>query len=164
MGIRFNADEIFGMAERIEINGAEFYRRAAGLNAAAESEKTLLDLADMEEQHRRIFAIMRQELSEKEKEPTVFDAEGQLGDYLRAMADGSVFNLKSDPAELLTGNESMEEIINRALGLEKDSIVFYLGIRDMVPERLGRNRLDDIIREEMNHISILSKELSSHRG
>ena len=80
------------------------------------------------------------------------------------MADGSVFNLKSDPAELLTGNESMEEIINRALGLEKDSIVFYLGIRDMVPERLGRNRLDDIIREEMNHISILSKELSSHRG
>jgi rubrerythrin len=164
MGVRFSADEIFQMAERIEINGAKFYRRAAGLNAAADFKKTLLDLADMEEQHRRIFAVMRQELTEREKEPAIFDTEGQLRDYLRAMADGYVFDVNADLSKLLTGRESMEEIINKALVFEKDSIVFYLGIRDMVSERLGRNRVDDIIREEMNHISILNKELSSRRG
>lgn len=164
MAIRFNVDEIFEMAEKIEINGAKFYRRAAGLKAAADSKKVLLDLADMEDQHRRIFAIMRQDLTEKEKEPVAFDPEGQAGSYLKAMADGYVFDVNADPSELLTGRESMKEIINRALGLEKDSIVFYLGIRDMVPEKLGRNRLDDIIREEMNHISILNREFSSRRG
>ena len=164
MGIRFSADEIFEMAERIEINGAKFYRGAAGLKVAADSKKVLLDLADMEDQHRRIFAVMRQELTGEEKEPVTFDAEGQLGDYLRVMADGYIFAVNADPSKLFRGRESMEEIINKALGFEKDSIVFYLSIRDMVPERLGRNRLDDIIREEMNHISILNKELSSRRG
>jgi len=50
-----------------------------------------------------------------------------------------------------------------AIGLEKDSIVFYLGMKDAVPERLGRSRIDDIIREEMSHVYLLSREFETLR-
>jgi len=32
-------------------------------------------------------------------------------------------------------------------------------MRDVVPAHLGRDKLDDIIKEEMGHIRLLSKEL-----
>ena len=42
---------------------------------------------------------------------------------------------------------------------EKDSIVFYLGMKEIVPENLGKTKIDQIIKEEMAHIKLLSKEL-----
>lgn len=42
---------------------------------------------------------------------------------------------------------------------EKDSIVFYLGMKDVVPAHLGTQKPDDIIGEEMGHMGLLSKEL-----
>ena len=32
-------------------------------------------------------------------------------------------------------------------------------LKDVVPEKLGKNKVDDIIKEEMGHIRVLSKEL-----
>ena len=51
-----------------------------------------------------------------------------------------------------------------AIEAEKDSIVFYLGMKEAVPENLGQGRLDHIIKEEMGHIRLLSKKLVEHRG
>ena len=55
--------------------------------------------------------------------------------------------------------KSMKEILKSAIEAEKDSIVFYLGMKDVVPESLGKSRIDHIIKEEMGHIRSLSKEL-----
>jgi len=65
--------------------------------------------------------------------------------------------------ERLTGREKAEDIFRMAIGLEKDSIVFYLGMKDAVPERLGRSKIDRIIKEEMVHIAILSGKLETLR-
>ena len=52
MSIRFNAEEIYEMAETIERNGAKFYAEAA-VKATDENVKTmLLDMAKMEEEQR----------------------------------------------------------------------------------------------------------------
>ena len=160
MGIVFNADEIFEMAEQIERNGAAFYRKAAESAEAEESSKWLLDLAAMEDEHEEAFAAMRAELAESERGEAVYDPydEGVL--YLRAFADGHVFDTKANPADRLTGQETMEDVINTAIGLEKDSIVFYLGLRGMVPESLGKDRIDDIVKQEMGHITALSQRLA----
>ena len=53
----------------------------------------------------------------------------------------------------------MEDILKEAITAEKDSIVFYLGMKDLVPQALGKNRIDAVIKEEMAHIRTLSKEL-----
>jgi rubrerythrin len=161
MSIPLSADEIFEMAEQMERNGARFYRRAAQEVGDSGARQLFRGLAAMEDQHEKAFAAMRADLSEQEREPTVADPYGEAVLYLRGMADGHVFDLKANPAEWLTGKETVEEILRTAIGFEKDSIVFYLGMKEMVPERLGQHRVDAVMKEEMGHIAVLSKEMAS---
>lgn len=161
MSIHFNADEIFEMAEQIERNGARFYRKVAEGSEDPGTRELLLGLAAMEDEHERTFAAMRAALSAEERTSTVFDPEGEAGMYLQAMADGYVFDMRADPTELLTGEEAIADVLRTAIGLEKDSIVFYLGIKEMVPERLGKDKISVIIKEEMGHITTLSNQLKS---
>jgi rubrerythrin len=159
MGFQFNADEIMEMAEQIERNGARFYRKAAGVVKDEKVAKLLYDLATWEEGHERTFAAMRKALTDKERQLTAFDPDHETSMYLRAMADGHVFDVRVDPANNLTGKESAKEILRMAIGQEKDSIIFYLGIKDMVSEVMGKEKIDEVIREEMRHIGFLNKEI-----
>jgi len=162
MDIEFNADEIFEMAEQIERNGALFYRKAAQNNAEnPEGVKMLNVLANMEDDHERTFARLREKYSEKDWSDSISSPDNETALYLQAIADGHVFNIKDNPVQKLTGNESLEEILRTAIELEEDSIVFYLGMKDMVPEAFGKDSIDLIIKEEKGHIVILSKFLRS---
>jgi len=51
--------------------------------------------------------------------------------------------------------------LKAAITAEKDSIVFYLGMKEAVPENLGKGRIEKIIKEEMGHIKFLSSKLIS---
>lgn len=153
MAYDFNADDVFKLAEEIERNGAAFYRNASQSVPDA-SHKELLDhLADMEVQHEKIFKAMHAELTEKETVETVFDPDNESVMYLKALADMRVFFNK--PID----TSSMENILKAAVTAEKDSIVLYLGMKDLVPEKFGKDRIDSIIKEEMGHIRLLSTEL-----
>jgi rubrerythrin len=160
MTIPFSADEVLQMAEQIERNGSRFYRRASQGFAEPRARELLLDLAIAEDEHEKVFAAMRAELSPQEREPSVPDPYGEAVLYLRGLADSQLFDVKADPSARLTGKETMEDILRTAIGLERDSIVFYVGLKDMVPERLGKHRVDDIIKAEMGHIAILSQEMA----
>ena len=164
MSFEFNADEILAMAEQIERNGARFYRRAAGMVKDAEVSKLLQDLAAWEDAHQKAFASMRQILREGERKPTAFDPEDEISLYLQAMADGHVFDVRVNPADRFTGKESAKDILQMAVGQEKDSIVFYLGLKEMVSAIMGKDKIDKIIREEMRHIGFLNKEIAALRG
>ena len=160
MAFGFNADEILQMAERIERNGVRFYR------AAAEAvDKTLAEqfgaLAEMEAAHEQTFAAMRADLSSEERQTTTFDPNDDTGAYLAAMADSSVFDEKTDPTDLVARATSPAEVLRVAIGLEKESILFYLGLKGLVPDRLGRDRIERIIGEERQHVALLSGQLSA---
>lgn len=159
MGTTFNADEVFEMAEQIERNGAKFYRAAA--EKLPEVRQMLLDLAVMEDEHEKTFADMRAQLSAPEQEPNVFDPEGEVQTYLRVIADGQVFNVKAEPTEQLKGQVTAEGVLEMAIGMEKESIAFYAALKECVPPRAGRDKVQAIIREEFVHISILSEKLSA---
>ena len=163
MSVQFNADEVFEMAEQIERNGARFYRKAADGAAGETAREFMLRLAAMEDEHEKTFADMRATLSAPERKPMVFDPEGETGIYLDAMADGYVFDVRTDPSEKLSGDESVEDVLKTAIGLEKESVVFYEGMKQMVPDDAGKGKLDGIIREELGHIALLSRELASRR-
>lgn len=158
-GITFNADEIFEMAEEIEVNGGKFYRAMAGRAKDERAKKVLLDLAAMEDRHFKIFDEMRKKLAEEQRIPTVFDPDSQAAAYLKAMADTRIFDLRG-MTSALKGTEPLAQVLQIAIGREKESIVFYVGIREFVPERLGKDKIDDIIREEMSHVTLLSQELA----
>ena len=153
MSYDFNADEVFEMAEQMERNGAKFYRDAAENVADSANKELLTGLSKMEEAHEKMFKSMRSELTAAEKASTVFDPSGEASLYLRALVDSRVFFKKEIDVK------SMVEILKSAIEAEKDSIVFYLGMKEEVPENLGKNRIEAIIKEEMGHIRLLSKQL-----
>jgi rubrerythrin len=153
----FNADEVFEMAEQIERNGGKFYRAAAEKFPAM--SEVLLDLAAMEDEHLKTFTNMRAELSGTEVEEPVFDPDGQAQMYLRVMADGHVFDVKTDPAEKLANKDTPEEVLKMAIGLERDSIAFYVGLKEAVSRKAGKEKVEDIIKEEMGHIVTLNEKL-----
>ena len=152
----FNAAEVFKMAVRIEEGGAAFYRKAAELQADEENKKFLEKLAAMEDTHKSSFLKMSDDVKDAEKSAQVFDPNGEAEMYLAAMADTHGGEGSPSAADALTGNETMEEILKTAIGLEKESILFYLGIKDMVPAKLGQSKVDDIIEEERKHVIQLS--------
>lgn len=161
MGIVFNAEEILEIAVGIERNGQKFYRTAAS-NAKEEEHRTLLlELAEMEVNHEKLFSEMKAGLSPQERESKDMDPEHEAAGYLRAVADGNVFDYRKDPASMLTGAESIDDILHTAIGMEKESIVFYTGLKHMVPQRLGGTKVDDIIKEELSHITLLSRQLAN---
>jgi rubrerythrin len=161
MSIHFNADEVFEMAEEIEKNGAKFYRKAAQGAINSRTRDLLLDLAGEEDEHQKTFASMRATLPDKERGWEIYDPEGQTAMYLRAMAQGQVFDVQADPSGRLTGEETEEEILQTAVGLEKDSVVFYLRIQWIVPEKLGKDKILGIIKEESDHLLKLNNELAA---
>lgn len=152
----FNAAEVFDMAVRIEENGAAFYRKAAELQDDENDKAFLLTLAKMEDRHKISFEELKKELSGDETAQTVFDPNDELPLYLDAMADAHGGEGDPDVLELLTGKETMAEIVETAIGLEKKSILFYVGIEELVPAKLGREKIDEIIREEKKHIAQLN--------
>lgn len=157
MGIRFNTDEIFAMAEQIEKNGAAYYTAAAKKFSDPKIKKLLQGLADMENAHLVIFHALRSELKEPDKKPVVLDPNSQSGAYLKAMADGRVFNITQDTEKMMQGTEKLDDVFKTAIGFEKDSIAFYIGLKELIPESMGYDKIDKIIKEEMNHISILNE-------
>ena len=159
MGMPFNADEVFEMAEQIERNGARFYRAAAEKFPAV--GQLLSELAAMEDNHEKTFAAMRSELSGTEAEPLVFDPDEQAQLYLQAMADEHIFNINSDPTNQLANLETPEEVLKMAMGLERDSIAFYTGLKESVSRKAGKDKVEAIIKEEINHIAILSEKMKA---
>jgi rubrerythrin len=156
MAYDLNADEIFEMVIRIESNGARFYRKAAGFQSDSSNRKMLEKLAIMEDHHQTVFEEMRKGLTEADKTITVFDPHNEASQYLAAMADAHGGEGSPAAADSLSGKESLAEIIDIAIGLEKESILFYIGLKDMVPPKYGRDKLDKIISEERKHVVELS--------
>jgi rubrerythrin len=160
MSIRFSADEVLEMAEQIERNGAKFYRLAAKIVKDPDGREVLLELAAMEDHHEETFASMRAELRGRKKEATVLDPDGEAALHLSAMADGYVFDPKADPSNELDAQVSSRDILRKAIGREKDAIVFFVGLRDFVCVKADKDKVGAIIREEMSHITLLSNQLA----
>ncbi len=163
MSITFNVDEIFEMAEEIERNAVRFYKEAAGMSSDAAAKKMFRELAAMEDGHEKTFAKMRKKLTAEQKEPITYDPDNQVAMYLRTMADFHGTEGKVSPTEKLTGRESLVDILKIAMQAEKNSIAFYVGLKDLVPEKAGRDRIGAIIIEEMTHVSTLGGKLQELR-
>lgn len=159
MAIPFNADEVFEMAEQIERNGAKFYRIAA--KKFPDIAPVLLDLARMEDEHEKTFTALHADLSGSESDTPVYDPDGEAQMYLRVMADGQIFDLKTDPTQQLADITSPEGVLKRAMQAERDSIAFYVGLKESVSQKAGKDKVQAIIKEEVGHMAILNDKLQT---
>jgi len=153
MANEFNANDILEIAKQIEINGAKFYREAANRVDEEKHKQFLLGLADMEDTHEQTFANMQKDLEGSEISTMTYDPENESALYLKALADTRVFFEKNQPETTMKG------ILASAITAEKDSISFYLGMKELISEKMGKAKINDIIKEEMSHIRMLAGKL-----
>jgi len=163
MPVNFSVDEIFEMAKQIEKNAAGFYREAAKRASDKEFQKIFVHLAAMEDSHNKIFQEMRKQLGPEEKEQSTFDPDNQAILYLQSMADSHGTEGRKSRTEKLTGNETMRQIFEIAVAAEKDSVVFYTAIKELVGTETAREKVNAIIDEELGHLVVLKLQLASIR-
>lgn len=161
MGATFNFDEVFEMAEQIERNGATFYRKAAVAAKEPDIRTLFKNLAVMEENHLRIFGEMRARYAQDRAAIRQFDPDDEAALYLQTIASGRGWEGKASPLRELTGTEPLEQILWKALAAEKDSVVFYTGMKDKV-SAADRLALEEIIREELVHVALFQKAYDQH--
>lgn len=159
----FNLAEVFEIAVQIERNGAAFYRRAAErLQDKPELKELLVDLANQEEAHEGLFDGIRRHFADKTSTPELEDEMTQL--YLDAVADGIIFERKKDDQFLSYRDWNVEDIFRMAMYKEKDSIMFYLGVKAIMPEPENKKIMDYLIHEEQRHFAVLNFNLQKLKG
>ncbi len=161
MNTTLDAAGLLQIAQQIERNAAEFYRRAAQDCPSLPCARALTQLAAWEEQHEKTFADMQEGLAQRAaSEQEAQETQQYIEGVLKAVPAGDIFNPLS--RTLVTRGRGPGEVLQLAIELEKKSILFYLGLQNLLDEENARTAME-IIRQEMKHVAVLQNELASLR-
>ena len=152
MSISFSGSELINIAIGIERRGIAFYDIMTRSTGNATARDVFQYLADMERQHARIFQNM---LAEADKYQIPETYAGEYAAYLQALVDSAVFTDDFVTSEMATKTNSDIEAMELAIGAEKDSILFYYEMKDIMPQR-AQPTVNKIIAEEKSHLRQLS--------
>jgi rubrerythrin len=150
----FTAGELYEIAVGIERNGVAYYDSLAEGATDRGLKETYGFLANMERHHVEVFQKLRAGAGTGAVVPEVDEAE--YAGYLQALIDSSVFTNDQVARDVAKSVAGPAEALQIALGAEKDSILFYTEMRDLVPQ-LERDAVAEIIKEERKHVRELSE-------
>lgn len=132
--------DIVDMAVEVEEAGENFYRQMAEkFSDRPEIRDVLKQLADDEVHHQKHFKMMREKV-----EGTPAEIRGREAEFMR----------KSTPLKYLTGNSvaddmSIQDILLRAYNFEKETLLFYHGMKEIFGDGPP---LNELIETEKNHV------------
>ena len=153
MTITFSGSELINIAIGIERRGIAFYDTMAKSTENAAARDIFQYLADMERMHIHIFQGMLGE-ADKYQVPETYAEE--YAAYLQALVDSAVFTDDAITSEMATRASSDIEAMELAIGAEKDSILFYYEMREILPQP-AQLTVTKIIAEEKSHLKELSE-------
>jgi len=147
----FKASELLEFAIQIEKNGEVFYLKVSKNISSYEIRETFLYLAEEEINHRKLYEELLKTVEDYQPKEIYPD---EYFKYLRAYADQHIFVKKEEIEEKASKVKSEIEAIDIGIGFEKDSILFYLEMRNLVSDR-EKAVIDKIIEEERKHYNKL---------
>jgi rubrerythrin len=153
MSVSFSGSELINIAIGIEGRGIVFYDVMAKSTQNEAAREVFNYLADMERNHIETFKDML-EGADKFQIPT--DESGQYTAYLRALVDSAVFSDDMVTSEMAAQAESDTAALELAIMAEKDSILFYYEMKEVMPQR-AQTTVNKIIAEEKSHLRQLSE-------
>jgi len=156
---RIVANEVFEIAELIEKNGAIFYRTAAENASYKQAKSLLLRLARKEPEHQKHFEYLKEQYASEHNDFQAYYDNPDSVEYLHTIADSHVFNIQKPVTDYLKGSEPLDKIILTALNFEKDTLVYFLGLKELIADDMARSQVDKIIYEEVGHIGELFEML-----
>lgn len=153
MGNIFAGSEIVELGVCIEENGRDFYQALTEKTANPDSRRVFEYLAGEEAKH---IVVFKKILEKVEKYEPAESYPGEYFAYMRALAEGYVFTQKGKGKELAKNTKSEMEALNLGIGFEKDSILFYEGMKKAVPE-YDHKVINELIAQEQQHLSQLTE-------
>ena len=151
MGRFFSVSEVVQMGIQIEKNGKDFYSRVAELAKTDKVKEAFLFLESEEEKHIKVF---KEILSGVEKyEPLESYPEDYFA-YLKALSENYVFTEEKMGEEVARKSKDEREAIEAGIGFEKDSILFYQEMKNLIKGETHET-IDRLIDEEKKHLTKL---------
>lgn len=152
----FTAAEALEMALQIEKNGEAFYAAVAAKSADPELKALFEDLAAQEQMHYLVFQKM---LGGAGSAPVLPAGEyDQYQAYLQTALDSALFAGTDKALALAEQAADRQTALRAALGFEKDTLLFFYDLRDMVSEA-DQQAVSAVIREEKKHLRRLADSL-----
>jgi len=149
----FSGSEIVGFGIQIEKNGRDFYNALADKAKTRQREDIFRFLAGEEEKHIVTFQKILE--SVKEYEPPETYA-GEYFAYMNILAGEYVFTQADKGKELASMTKNDKDAIDVGIKFEKESIVFYEGMKKVVPGK-DANVVEKLIDQENSHLFKLLK-------
>jgi len=147
---RFSIREAIEQAVQTEKLGYEFYTTLAQkLKKDKELDELFATLATKELRHEETFRELLGII--KDEEPVNWE---EAEPYLRAIVQSEFFLGKNKALPSLRNVKTVEDAVNFALAFEKETLLYFYGIREAVKER---EVVEEIINEERSHIMWLNK-------
>ncbi len=154
---RFSIREVVEQAVQTEKLGYEFYTSMAQRFEKDEGLKKLFTtLAEKEIRHEKTFTELLESIGDEE--PEGWD---DITLYMRAVVESEFFLGKNKSLPSMENIKSIEDAVNFALGFEKETLLYFYGIKDAVKEK---EVIDEIINEEKSHIRWLNSFKRSFVG
>jgi rubrerythrin len=149
----FTATEALEMALNIEKNGEIFYNEVAEKSADSDVKALFEDLAAQERAHYQVFQKM---LGTAEPAPELQATEyDEYQAYLQVALDNALFAGPDKALALAKEAQDAETALRAAMGFEKDTMLFFYDMREMVSEA-DREAITGVIREEKKHLRRLA--------
>ncbi len=152
MSVLFSASEIVLMAVEAEKSGFAFYQAMANKAKDENVKNVFTFLAKEEAEHKDAFQHLLNNLLFIDMSHT---DEAEYHNYLNAFVSTRIFNADTNIDKLVQSIASDIEAVDIAINTEKESILFYYELREQVKKGKGRDSIDEIIKEEKNHLSRL---------
>ena len=151
---KFSIREALEQAVQTEKLGYQFYTAMAKRFKENERlDKLFTTLAEKELRHEKTYSDLKDTVGEAE--PKGWE---DISQYMRAMVESEFFLGKNKALPSMNKINTIEDAVNFALGFEKETLLYFYGIRDAVREK---EIVDEIINEEKSHIMWLSSFKSS---
>lgn len=153
MGMFFSGKELLDVAVGIEKSGAAFYETMVSCAKSKKAQTAFKYLADQEKQHIKAYQSMLKAVVEAPPAETYTE---EYDAYLKSLVDSAVFSSEGAACTLAEKAASDAEGIDFGIRAEKDSILFYSELQDLV-RRSDAKVIGNIIEEERSHLKRLSE-------
>jgi rubrerythrin len=160
MAVFFSGSELLEIAMGIERNGIAFYQAVADKTKDRDAKGIYNYLAGEEKKHLDTFRGMSDSLAQV-KPPETYTEEYML--YLKALVDSAVFSNVTEAQQKAGKVSGQIEAIDTGIQAEKDSILFYTELQNLVRER-DRKVVLSILDEEKKHLRQLSDLKAKSQG
>ncbi len=144
----FSIREILQFAVEKEHESQELYQALAAQVSNPDAKSLFKKFVIQEKKHEKLYAAMLANV--KEEQPI-----NDLNEYMSYMRELINASHKESGMPSIMPMEDLHELLDYAVLREKESVLFYVGLRDYISAPY-QEQVDAIMKEEVKHIMMLS--------